>query len=128
MIKSRTHNCGELRSAVEGKEVTLCGWVEDVREVGGSLSFIILRDFYGITQLVAETEDMVSAFKNITKESTVQITGKVRIRSNKNDKIPTGDIEVVPDSVKVLGKNQNAELPFEINRSKEADKATRLNY
>ena len=128
MIQSRTHNCGELRSADEGKEVTLCGWVENVREVGGNLSFIILRDFYGITQLVAETEDMVSAFKNITKESTVQITGKVRIRSNKNDKILTGDIEVVPDSVKVLGKNRNAELPFEINRSREADEATRLKY
>ena len=128
MIQSRTNNCGELRSSDEGKEVTLCGWVENVREVGGNLSFIILRDFYGITQLVAETEDMVSAFKNITKESTVQVTGKVRIRSNKNDKIPTGDIEVVPDSVKVLGKNRNAELPFEINRSKEADEATRLKY
>ncbi len=128
MIQSRTHNCGELRAADEGREVTLCGWVENVREVGGNLSFIILRDFYGTTQLVAETEDMVSAFKAITKESTVQITGKVRIRSNKNDKIPTGDIEVVPDSVTVLGKNRNSELPFEINRSKEADEATRLKY
>ena len=83
MTQSRTHTCGELRSADEGKEVTLCGWVENVREVGGNLSFIILRDFYGVTQLVAETEDMVAKFKVITKESTVQITGKVRIRSNK---------------------------------------------
>ena len=73
MTQSRTHTCGELRSTDEGREVTLCGWVENVREVGGNLSFIILRDFYGITQLVAETEDMVSAFKNITKESTVSI-------------------------------------------------------
>ncbi|MBO4883268.1 MAG: Asp-tRNA(Asn)/Glu-tRNA(Gln) amidotransferase GatCAB subunit C, partial [Lachnospiraceae bacterium] len=128
MIQSRTHNCGELRSTDEGKEVTLCGWVENVREVGGNLSFIILRDFYGVTQLVAETEEMVAKFKGITKESTVQITGKVRIRSNKNDKIPTGDIEVIPDSVTVLGKNRNSELPFEINRSKEADEATRLKY
>jgi len=128
MIQSRTHNCGELRAADEGREVTLCGWVENVREVGGNLSFIILRDFYGTTQLVAETEDMVAAFKGITKESTVQITGTVRVRSNKNDKIPTGDIEVVPSSVTVLGKNINSELPFEINRSKEADEATRLKY
>ena len=128
MIQSRTHNCGELRAADENKEVTLCGWVENVREVGGNLSFIILRDFYGTTQLVAETEDMVAAFKGITKESTVQITGTVRVRSNKNDKIPTGDIEVVPSSVTVLGKNINSELPFEINRSKEADEATRLKY
>ena len=128
MIQSRTHTCGELRVSDEGKEVTLCGWVENVREVGGNLSFIILRDFYGTTQLVAETEDMVAAFKGITKESTVQITGTVRVRSNKNDKIPTGDIEVVPSSVTVLGKNINSELPFEINRSKEADEATRLKY
>ena len=128
MTQSRTHTCGELRSSDEGKEVTLCGWVENVREVGGNLSFIILRDFYGVTQLVAETEYMVSAFKNITKESTVQISGKVRIRSNKNDKIPTGDIEVIPGKVTVLGKNRNSELPFEINRSKEADEATRLKY
>ena len=128
MTQSRTHTCGELRSSDEGKEVTLAGGVDTNREVGANLSFIIIRDFYGITQIVAETEEMVKVFKGITKESTVQVTGKVRIRRNKNDKIPTGDIEVVPTSVTVLGKNRNAELPFEINRSKEADETTRLKY
>ncbi|MCR5720085.1 MAG: aspartate--tRNA ligase, partial [Lachnospiraceae bacterium] len=128
MIQSRTHTCGELRAADDKKEVVLAGWVEGVREVGSNLSFIILRDFYGITQLVAETEEMVKTFKDITKESTVQVKGVVRIRSNKNDKIDTGDIEVIPSEVKVLGKNRNPELPFVINRSKEADEAMRLKY
>ena len=128
LTQSRTHNCGELRLSDAGKHVTLSGWLENSREVGGNLSFLILRDFYGTTQLVAETEEMVKSFKEITKESTITITGTVRERSNKNPKIATGDIEVVPDSVVVLGRNRNAELPFEINRSKEADEATRLKY
>ena len=128
LTQSRTHNCGELRLSDAGKHVTLSGWLENSREVGGNLSFLILRDFYGTTQLVAETEEMVKSFKEITKESTITITGTVRERSNKNPKIATGEIEVVPDSVVVLGRNRNAELPFEINRSKEADEATRLKY
>ncbi len=128
MVQSRTHNCGELRLADAGKEVTLAGWLENMREVGGNLAFIILRDFYGTTQLVAESEEMVKSFKEITKESTIQITGTVRERSNKNPKIPTGEVEVVPTSVKVLGRNRNSELPFEINRSREADEAVRLKY
>ncbi len=128
MVQSRTHNCGELRLSDVGKEVTLAGWLENTREVGGNLAFIILRDFYGTTQLVAESEEMVKSFKEITKESTIQITGTVRERSNKNPKIPTGEVEVVPDSVTVLGRNRNPELPFEINRSREADEATRLKY
>ncbi|MCR5252030.1 MAG: aspartate--tRNA ligase [Lachnospiraceae bacterium] len=128
MTQSRTHNCGELRQADEGKTVTLVGWLENLREVGGNLAFAILRDFYGTTQLVAEDEDMVRRFKDITKESTIQIEGTVRERSNKNPKIPTGDIEVVPTAVTVLGRNRNNELPFEINRSKEADENLRLKY
>ncbi len=128
MTQSRTHTCGELRLSHAGQKVTLSGWMENSREVGGNLSFIILRDFYGITQLVAETEEMVKAFKEITKESTITITGTVRERSNKNTKIPTGEVEVVPESVTVLGKNRNAELPFEINHSREADETARLKY
>ena len=128
MTQSRTHNCGELRQSDAGKKVTLCGWMENMREVGGNLAFVIMRDYYGTTQLVVEDEDMVRAFKDITKESTIKIEGEVRERSNKNPKIPTGDVEVVPTSVEVLGKNRNNELPFEINRSKEADENLRLKY
>ncbi|MCR5802509.1 MAG: aspartate--tRNA ligase, partial [Lachnospiraceae bacterium] len=128
MTQSRTHNCGELRLADAGKKVTLVGWMENMREVGAGLSFIILRDFYGTTQLVAESDEMVKAFKDITKESTIRIVGEVRERSNKNTKIETGEIEVVPESVTVLGKNIHSELPFEINRSREADEQQRLKY
>jgi aspartyl-tRNA synthetase len=102
--------------------------MENMREVGGNLAFIILRDFYGTTQLIAEDEEMVKKFKEITKESTIRIEGSVRARSNKNPRIPTGDIEVVPTGVTVLGRNRNNELPFEINRSKDADENLRLKY
>ncbi len=128
MTQSRTHNCGELRQSDAGKKVTLCGWMENMREVGGNLAFVIMRDYYGTTQLVVEDEDMVRAFKDITKESTIKIEGEVRERSNKNPKIPTGDVEVIPTGVVVLGRNRNNELPFEINRSKEADENLRLKY
>ncbi|MBQ2304683.1 MAG: aspartate--tRNA ligase, partial [Firmicutes bacterium] len=107
---------------------TLCGWMENFREVGSGLGFVVLRDFYGVTQLVAETEEMVAKFKSITKESTIQISGLVRERSSKNDKLPTGEIEVVPESVTILGANRHSELPFEINRSTEADESARLRY
>lgn len=128
MTQSRTHTCGELRLSDAGKEVTLSGWLENFREVGANLGFAVIRDFYGTTQVVAETEDMVKTFKGIVKESTVQVSGTVRERSSKNDKIPTGEIEVVPASVKVLGKCIYNELPFEINRSREADETARLKY
>ena len=127
-MQSRTHTCGELRLSDAGANVTLCGWMENFREVGSGLGFVVLRDFYGTTQLVAETEEMVSTFKGITKESTIQISGQVRERSSKNDKLPTGEIEVVPESVTVLGANRHSELPFEINRSQEADESARLRY
>ena len=128
MIQSRTHNCGELRLSDAGKEVTLVGWMENFREVGATLGFAVLRDFYGTTQIVAEDEETVKTFKSITKESTISVIGTVRERSAKNDKQATGEIEVVPTEIKVLGKNRNAELPFEINRSREADEMTRLKY
>ena len=128
MTQSRTHTCGELRLPDAGKEVTLVGWMENFREVGANLGFAVLRDFYGTTQVVAEDEETVKIFKGITKESTISVSGKVRERSAKNDKQATGEVEVVPASVSVLGKNRNAELPFEINRSREADEMTRLKY
>jgi aspartyl-tRNA synthetase len=128
MFQSRTHNCGELRIEDVGKKVTLVGWMENVREVGQNFAFVVLRDFYGTTQLVVDTEDMMKTVKAINKESTISVTGTVRERDSKNPRLPTGDIEVVPDSIEVLGKCRYNELPFEINRSKEADESARLKY
>ena len=127
-MQSRTHTCGELRKANAGEKVTIVGWMENVREVGGNLAFVIMRDFYGTTQVVVETEEMMAVIKPINKESTLKITGTVRERSNINKNIPTGEIEIVPDSIEVLGKSYHAELPFEINHSREADETFRLKY
>ena len=128
MMQMRTHTCGELRLGDAGKEVKLVGWMENVRVVSASLAFVVLRDFYGTTQIMAETEEMVNTFKAITKESTISVEGAVRERDSKNGKIATGDIEVVPAKVEVLGRCQHNELPFPINRSREADEAQRLKY
>ena len=96
--------------------------------VSANLAFVVVRDFYGTTQVVAETEDMVNTFKAITKESTISVEGIVRERDSKTDKMATGDIEIVPAKVEVLGRCQHSELPFQINRSREADEAQRLKY
>ncbi len=128
MMQSRTHNCGELRIADAGKSVTLVGWLENMREVGSGLGFVVLRDFYGTTQIVLDTEEMVKTAKAINKESTISVKGVVRERSSKNPKQATGDIEVVPESIEVLGKCHHNELPFEINHSREADETARLKY
>ena len=128
MKQSRTHTCGELRLSDVGKTVTLAGWMENVRAVSASLAFVVIRDFYGTTQLVVESEDMMNTIRAINKESTISVTGTVRERASKNPKLPTGEIEVVPASIRVLGKCRYNELPFEINRSREADEAARLKY
>ena len=128
MFQSRTHTCGELRMEHVGQEVTIVGWMENVRVVSASLAFVVIRDFYGTTQVVAESEEMVNTFKAITKESTISVSGVVRERDSKNPKLPTGDIEVVPAKVEVLGRCTHSELPFQINRSREADEAQRLKY
>ena len=120
-MQNRTHTCGELRIGDAGKKVQLSGWLENMRIVSANLAFIVLRDFYGTTQLVAETEEMMKKFKEITKESTISVTGVVRERSSKNPKQATGEIEVVPDSVTVLGRCRYNELPYEINHSREED-------
>ena len=127
-MQNRTHTCGELRLTDAGKQVKICGWLENVREVGSELAFAVVRDFYGTTQVVAETEEMVSAFKAIAKESTISVTGTVRERASKTNKMATGEIEVVPETVEVLGRCRHSELPFPINRSREADEAQRLKY
>ncbi|MCR5005387.1 MAG: Asp-tRNA(Asn)/Glu-tRNA(Gln) amidotransferase GatCAB subunit C, partial [Clostridiales bacterium] len=128
MFQSRTHTCGELRLTDAGKKVTIVGWMENIREVGSNLAFVVLRDFYGITQVVIESEEMMAVVKPLNKESTISVTGTVRERSSKNNKIPTGEIEVVPEEIKVLSRCIYSELPFEINRSKDADEAARLKY
>ncbi len=128
MTQSRTHNCSQLRIDNVGEKVTIVGWYDNMRKVSKNLGFLILRDFYGITQVVVETEEMMNSLAGINNESTLSVTGTVRERSNKNGNIPTGDIEVVPESIEVLGKCIYNELPFEINRSKEADEAVRLKY
>ncbi len=128
MTQMRTHTCGQLRLADAGKKVQIAGWLENVREVGGNLAFAMIRDFYGTTQVVAETEEMVKRFRDISKESTVAVCGVVRERASKNPKLPTGDVEIVPEKVEVLGRCRYRELPFEIGRSREADESARLKY
>ncbi|MCI9155402.1 MAG: aspartate--tRNA ligase [Lawsonibacter sp.] len=124
----RTHTCGELRMEQAGQTVTLAGWMENLREVGQNLAFLVLRDFYGTTQVVLETEETVQAVKELNKETVISVTGTVRERDSKNPKLPTGDIEVVPSKIQVLGRCRHNELPFPITRSREADESARLKY
>ena len=128
MTQMRTHNCNELRISDTGKRVKLVGWMENVREVGNSLAFVVLRDFYGTTQIVAETPEILDVINGLNKESTISVEGIVRERSSKNPKIDTGEIEVVPDKIEVLGKCIYNSLPFEINHSRDADETQRLKY
>ncbi|MCI8869640.1 MAG: aspartate--tRNA ligase [Lawsonibacter sp.] len=128
MVQSRTHTCNDLRMEHIGQQVTLAGWMENVREVGQNLAFVVLRDFYGTTQVVIETEEMMSLVKELNKESTISVEGVVRERDSKNPKLPTGDIEVVPSRIRVLGRCRYNELPFPISRSREADETQRLKY
>ena len=86
MFQSRTHNCNELRIANAGENVKLVGWMENVREVGKNFAFIVLRDFYGTTQVVIETEDMMNIVKPLNNESVISVEGVVRERSSKNCK------------------------------------------
>ena len=128
MVQSRTHTCNQLRMSDVGQTVTITGWYDNMRKVSKNLGFLILRDFYGVTQVVIETEEMMAKLSGINNESTLSITGVVRERSSKNSQIETGEIEVVPQEITVLGKCIYNELPFEVNRSKEADETTRLKY
>ena len=128
MVQSRTHTCNELTLKNAGEKVTIVGWYDNMRKVSKNLGFLILRDFYGVTQAVVETEEMMQALSGVNNESVLSVTGTVRERSNKNPDIATGDIEVVPEKIEVLGKCIYNELPFEINHSKEADESVRLKY
>ena len=128
MMQNRTHTCGELRAENAGQHVQICGWMENIREVSANLAFLVLRDFYGTTQVVVESEEMNRVVSELNKESVLCVKGTVRERSSKNPNMPTGDIEVVPESIEVLGRCRYNALPFQINHSKEADEAIRLKY
>ncbi len=128
MFQSRTHTCNELRLENVGEKVKIVGWMENVREVGNNFAFVVVRDFYGTTQVVVETEEMMNIVHSVNKESTISVEGIVRERASKNPKQATGDIEVVPEKIEILGKCRYNELPFEINRSREADESARLKY
>ena len=128
MFQSRTHTCAQLRIENAGEKVMLAGWYSNLRRVSKNLGFLILRDFYGETQVVIETEELMEQIAGVNRESTLQVTGVVRERSSKNKDMATGDIEVVPEKIEVLGKCYYNALPFEISRSKQADENTRLKY
>ena len=123
----KTNNCGELRITDVNKEVRLAGFVQTIRNLG-KMIFIDLRDEKGITQIVvSEDISATDAFKDVTKECTISVTGVVVERASKNDKIPTGDIEVIAKSIRVLGKCRNA-LPFEVNSDQDVREDLRLEY
>ena len=124
----RSHTCNELRMDHIGQTVKLSGFMDNLREVSANLAFVVLRDFYGTTQIVVEDEAQLQLLKSLNKESTLCITGTVRERASKNPKQETGDIEVVPTGIEVLGRCQHNELPFPISRSREADESARLKY
>ncbi len=128
MFQSRTHTCGQLRLADAGKQVTIAGWLENIREVGANFAFLVVRDFYGTTQVVVQSEEMMQAVKGLNKETTIQVTGLVQERESKNPKQATGEIEIIPEKITVLGKCIHNQLPFEINKSRAADENVRLKY
>jgi len=122
----RTHNLGELRISDVGKQVTLAGWLNSARDLGAVI-FVTLRDFYGITQVVVSDENLKQQIRDIPRESTVMIQGTVLERTDKNPKLPTGDIEIKPEKIEVLGKCTE-QLPFEISNSLDSREDARLKY
>ena len=122
----RTKTCGELTIKNVGEKVELAGWIQKVRNLGGMI-FIDLRDEFGITQIVVNDERLQDMVKELNSESCIHIDGKIVERTNKNPKIPTGEIEVIANNIEVLGKCKNV-LPFEINTDQEVREDLRLEY
>ena len=122
----RTKTCGELNIKNVGEIVELAGWIQKIRNLGAMI-FIDLRDQYGITQIVFNDEKLQEKVKKMNTESCIHIKGEVVERSNKNLKIPTGEIEIIASEVEVLGKCKNI-LPFEINTDQEVKEDLRLEY
>jgi aspartyl-tRNA synthetase len=124
----RTHTCGELNMQSVKQTVTLCGWIQRIREMGG-MTFIDLRDRYGITQLVFNIQDQPGLFakvKELGREFVISATGKVAERSSKNTKIPTGDIEILVDSLEIL--NASKIPPFTIEDNTDGGEELRMKY
>ena len=124
----RTHNCGELRITDVNKVVTLAGWVQRSRKMGG-MTFIDLRDRYGITQLVFNEEvdaDLCEEANKLGREYVIQVTGTVNERFNKNKNIPTGDIEIIVNKLNVL--NAAMTPPFTIEDNTDGGDDLRMKY
>ena len=113
----RTHNCGELRTKNIGENVKISGWVQRIRNLGG-MKFIDLRDQFGITQIIiSENSELQKKIEDLVTECVICVEGKVSERTNKNNKIPTGEIEIQANKIELLGKCKNI-LPFEVNSEK----------
>ena len=124
----RTNTCGELRLSDAGKEVTLAGWVQRARKMGG-MTFVDLRDRYGITQLVfneADNADLCGEANKLGREYCIQVKGVVNERQSKNNKIPTGDIEIIAKELKVLSSSQTP--PFTIEENTDGGDDLRMKY
>ena len=124
----RTHTCGELRISDAGKQVTLSGWVQRVRDLGG-MTFLDLRDRYGITQIVVNSDtqpELSEQVRQLGREYVVQVSGTVTERASKNSKIPTGDIEIALDKLVVL--NESALPPFTIEDDTDGGDELRMKY
>ena len=124
----RTHTCGELRLENVGTEVTLAGWVQRVRKLGG-MTFIDLRDRYGITQLVVDdnaSADVVETTSHLGREFVISTIGKVVERASKNSKIATGDVEVIVNKISVLNKSEIP--PFTIEDDTDGGDEIRMKY
>ncbi|MDE6524020.1 MAG: aspartate--tRNA ligase, partial [Paramuribaculum sp.] len=124
----RTNTCGELRLSDAGREVTLAGWVQRARKMGG-MTFVDLRDRYGITQIVFESDSDTALFdaaNKLGREFVVQVSGKVQERENKNKNLPTGEIEIIATSLKVL--NRSDVPPFTIEDDTDGGDDLRMKY
>lgn len=124
----RSHNCGELRLTDAGKEVTISGWVQKGRDLGG-LTFVDVRDRYGITQLVFnmdENVDLCTRARKLGREYVIQATGIVTERSSKNANRPTGDIEIEVTRFTVL--NESKTPPFTIEDESDGGDELRMKY
>lgn len=124
----RTHTCGELRLANVGQDVTLCGWIQKSRDLGG-MTFIDVRDRYGITQLVFNMESNAQLCEQVRqygREYVLQVIGKVAERTNKNPKMPTGDVEIIASSVSLL--NGAKTPPFTIDDDTDGGDDLRMKY
>ncbi|MFA6866382.1 MAG: aspartate--tRNA ligase [Clostridia bacterium] len=122
----RTHNCDELRSEDEGKQVKIAGWLHSVRDLG-SVIFFVVRDFYGMTQVTVNDELLKEQVRSISRESTISVEGKVILRSSPNSNMNTGLIELEPSRIEVLGKCMEV-LPFEVSNSLQSREDIRLKY